>query len=66
MIDTCEIEWARLPNVERMFGLKRSKAYELIQTGEIRSSCIRRKGAKTGVRVIDVASVREFLRNNAE
>jgi len=59
-----EIEWARLPDIEKKFGLRRSKLYELISTGEVRSSCIRRKGAMTGVRLIDVESVRELLRAN--
>ena len=59
-----DIEWARLPDVERRFGLRRSKTYELIASGAIRSSCIRRKGAMTGVRLIDVQSVRDFLARN--
>jgi hypothetical protein len=60
-----QVEWARIPDVDRMFGIRRSKLYELITSGAVVSSCIRRKGAKTGVRVVNVESVREFLRANA-
>jgi len=59
-------EWARIPDIDQRFGIRRSKLYELIQSGEVVSTCIRRKGAKSGVRLINVESVREFLRNNAE
>ena len=47
-----EVEWGRIPDVEKRFGIRRSKLYELIGCGAIRSSCLRRKGAKTGEAVI--------------
>lgn len=62
--DTQPIEYGRFDELERRFGIRRSKAYELIQAGQIRSVCVKKKGARTGVRLIDFGSVREFLRCN--
>jgi hypothetical protein len=55
-----EIEYGRFRDLETRFGISRSKAYELIAEGKIRSVCIKRKGALTGVRLIDLSSVRRF------
>ncbi len=57
-------EWGRLEDVQRLFGIRRSTCYELIRRGDIRSAAVRKKNARTGLRVIDLASVREFLRAN--
>jgi len=45
-----------------LFGIGRSYTYQLIASGAIRSTCLRQRGKRTGVRLIDVASVREYLR----
>jgi hypothetical protein len=55
-------EFCRPADVRRLFGIGRSYCYELIQSGAIRSICLRRRGKRTGVRLIDVASVRDYLR----
>lgn len=54
-------EFGRVPEVERIWGIKRGLLYLLIKQGEIRSAVIRRKGARTGVRLIHLQSVRDFL-----
>lgn len=56
-------EWMRLPTRGRdpVFGLSRPWYYDAIKRGLIRSSCLRRKGALTGVRLVNVASVRAYI-----
>ena len=54
-------EFGRVPDVERIYGLKRGLCYSLIAAGQIKSVCLRKPGAKTGVRLVYLASVRDFL-----
>jgi hypothetical protein len=58
------MEYGRFPDVKARFNLTRSTCYELIWSGKIKSCVVKRKGARHGVRLIDMASVREFLRSN--
>lgn len=55
-------EFCRPADVRHLFGIGRSYCYQLIQAGSIRSTCLRQRGKRTGVRLIDVASVRDYLR----
>ena len=60
-------EFVDCPNLERIFGIRRSLAYELIKRNAIRSVSLRKRGALRGKRLFDVQSVREFLhRQGAE
>jgi hypothetical protein len=61
-----QIEFGRFDDLQLRFGIRRSKAYELIQGGHIKSVCVKKKGARSGVRLIDFASVRQFLRGQTE
>lgn len=54
-------EFGRTRDVERLFGLKRGITYRLIADGSIKSIVLRKRGNKTGVRLIHLASVRAFL-----
>jgi len=54
-------EFCRVPDVQRVFGLRRGTLYRLIGEGKIRSVSLRERGHRTGVRLIAVASVRDFL-----
>jgi len=54
-------EFLRIPDVERLYGLKRSKLYELLGTGEVKSVQLRKKGARTGVRLVSTQSIRDLL-----
>jgi predicted DNA-binding transcriptional regulator AlpA len=51
----------RLPDVTRLFGIERGHAYSLINSGAIKSVCLRRPGCKTGVRLVHFQSVRDYL-----
>jgi hypothetical protein len=57
----CEAEFLDLKGVERFFGLKRTLIYEFIRKGAVRSVSLRKPGARTGKRLIYVASLRQFL-----
>lgn len=61
-----QAEYGRFADLEHRFGIKRSMAYELIGKGQIKSAVVRRKGARCGIRLIDLASVRDFLRANTQ
>ena len=54
-------EFLRLNQVEAVFGLKKFITYQLLREQKLRSVLLRQSGAKNGVRLIEVASVREFL-----
>lgn len=54
-------EFIRLDQLEKIFGLKRGIAYRLISEGRIKSVNLRKKGAKTGLRLVYATSVREYL-----
>jgi hypothetical protein len=54
-------EFVDLRGLEARFGIRRSSAYTLISEGAIRSVSLRRRGQIKGKRLIDVASVRNFL-----
>jgi hypothetical protein len=64
--DAEEIEYGRFDDLRRRFGIRRSKAYQMIQEGQIKSACVKKKGARSGVRLIDFESVRQFLRASME
>jgi len=54
-------EFVRVPDCERLFGLKRGLLYALINDGAIKSVCLRKPGARTGVRLVSYQSVRDYL-----
>jgi hypothetical protein len=56
-----EPEFGRVLDLRRLFGLKRGFVYELIKAGLIESVPLRVSGGKTGVRLIYLPSVREYL-----
>ena len=54
-------EFGRVPDVERIYGLKRGVTYALIRAGKLKSVCLRKPGAKTGIRLVHLPSVRSLL-----
>jgi hypothetical protein len=54
-------EFVDLRGLELRFAIRRSSAYTLIAAGAIRSVVLRRRGMIKGRRLVDVASVRNFL-----
>ena len=53
----------RLPTrgTDPRFGLSRAHYYLLIGAGKVKTACLRRPGASTGVRLVYVPSVREYI-----
>lgn len=54
-------EFGRMQDVQRRFGLRRGIVYGLIRAGAIRSVSLRKAGRSTGVRLVYMPSVAEFL-----
>jgi hypothetical protein len=59
-------EFGRVADVIRHFGLKRGTLYNLYRDGKIRGVLLRVRGRKSGVRLFDLASVREFIRSHLD
>lgn len=64
--ETSKPEWIRVSQMPTLFGISRSITYELMATKEIKSTLIRKRGVKKGIRLINADSVREFLSKNEE
>lgn len=54
-------EFGRVQDVQRLFGVKRGILYRWIGDGKVKSVCIREPGNVQGVRLIHLASVREYI-----
>jgi hypothetical protein len=55
-------EFGRWQDLQRQFGIKRGTAYNLLADGKIKGVLLRVRGAKAGVRLFDLASVRDYIR----
>jgi hypothetical protein len=57
----------RMPTAMKYAGLSRSRLYELLSEGRIRSVCAKsRKGAERGVRLVDRESIDLFMESQQE
>lgn len=56
-------EFGRVADLTRQFGIKRGTAYNLLVDGKIKGVLLRVRGKKSGVRLFDLASVRNFIRS---
>lgn len=59
-------EFVSFKGLEQKFGIKRDLAYLLIKEKLVRSKSIRRPGKMTGIRLFEVASVREYINGAPE
>src|SRR5437870_11261338 len=59
-------EFARCRSLYVLFGLKRGSVYNLLSDNKIRGVLLRVKGKKSGIRLFDVASVRDYIRSQME
>ncbi len=57
-------EYARVAEVQRLTGLKRNTLYRLLKAGKIKGAMLPVTGNKSGVRVFDMKSVRDFIQQN--
>jgi len=59
---TLNPRWLRIPSAVKYSGLSRSRLYELLAQGRIRSICLRsRRDALRGVRLVDRKSIDLFM-----
>lgn len=60
--------WIRLPSKGRcpFTGMSRSKYYQLIQAGQIRSASLREPGKLTGCRLVWLPSVFDFIEKHVD
>jgi hypothetical protein len=56
-------EFGRAADLQRHFGIRRGTAYNLLAAGKIRGCLLRVKGKKSGIRLFDMASTRDFIRS---
>jgi hypothetical protein len=59
-------EFGRVADCTQLFGLRRGTLYNLLRDGKIKGVLLRVRGQKSGVRLFDLASVREFIRREME
>jgi hypothetical protein len=59
------VEYARVEAISRMFAVSRPFIFEAINKG-VKSLHIKKPGAKKGIRLIHVQSMREFLEGFGE
>ncbi|MHC1764728.1 MAG: hypothetical protein AB9869_10565 [Verrucomicrobiia bacterium] len=59
-------EFGRVTDCTRLFGLKRGTLYNLLADGKIKGVLLRVRGQKSGVRLIDLQSVRDFINQSAQ
>jgi len=58
-------EWVRVPEAVRLFGIGRSRIYELISAGTIKSTALRKRGATRGIRLISYDSLASYIEEAA-
>jgi hypothetical protein len=54
-------EFGRASQIEHLFGIKRGTLYHLLSLGKIKGVLVRAKGSKSGLRLFDVDSVRNYI-----
>jgi predicted DNA-binding transcriptional regulator AlpA len=58
-------EWLRIDDAVRIFGISRSKLYQLINERKIRSFSLRERNKLKGIRLINYDSISEFMEGEA-
>jgi len=56
-------EFGRTKDLEKLYGLRRGTVYNLLALGKIRGCVLRVRGKKSGIRLFDLESVRQFIRS---
>lgn len=59
-------EWLRPKEIPSYFGIGRSKIYELIAAGKVKSVSLRKRGQKHGTRLVSYDSIANYLESLAE
>lgn len=56
-------EWGRSPDVDRQMGIGRATLYVLHKQGKIRGCVLRARGKKSGLRLWDMQSIRDYIQS---
>jgi hypothetical protein len=59
-------EFGRVPDVQRLFGIKRGILYRWISEKRVKTFLIREPGNQQGIRIIYLQSVRAYLMSQME
>lgn len=59
-------EWLRPKDIPKYFGIGRSKIYELIAEGKVKSVSLRKRGQQHATRLVSYDSVTAYLESLAE
>lgn len=59
-------EFGRCTDCTRLYGLRRGTLYNLLNNGKIKGVLLRVKGQKSGVRLFDLNSIRNYIRSQME
>jgi helix-turn-helix protein len=59
--DAVEPRWLKIDDAVRFSGICRSKLYSLIKRGAIRSACLREEDNVRGTRLINAASLDNYI-----
>jgi hypothetical protein len=59
-------EWVRPAQATQIFGIGRTKVYELIAEGKIRTASIKPRGTTRGTRLISYDSLADFIESHIE
>lgn len=65
LLTTVPCEWLRVQDAVQRFGISRSKFYELIKDGAIKSACLRKVGNSRGARRLNAESIRLWIESHA-
>ena len=65
-VDRFQPEWLRIDAVVKLFGISRSKIYELIADKRVKSFSLRDRGAIKGIRLVSYDSLCRFLDREAD
>ena len=66
MKETQRPEWVRPKEVSNYFGIGRTKTYELIASGKVKTVSLRKRGQKHATRLVSYDSLAAYLENLAE
>jgi len=64
--DAIQPVWIRVPEARKLTGISRSKMYELLAAGRVRSASLREPGQRHATRLIDRASLLAFIESHVE
>lgn len=66
VVEIVKPEWIRINQTTKIFGIGRTKIYELISEGKIKTASIRSRGTTRGTRLLSYDSVASYIESQIE